>query len=150
MSLWASIKYSRIYAHNKWTLNLQAAPLGDYQHRTRPPHWRPTSIEWAPHAMGASTLPHRSYHKLVLKTSAKKTYDHPVCPPRNGRFKPTSPVVLQASTQNFSKEDLRPSSVSPTQRARFKPTSAVCHKRPFSGPTAAGMCPCNDSREQWC
>jgi hypothetical protein len=65
-------------------LNLQAASLGDYQHRTRPPDWRPTSIEWAPHAMGASSLPHWLYCKPALKTSAKKTYDHPACPPRNG------------------------------------------------------------------
>jgi hypothetical protein len=82
--------------------------------------------------------------------TARKTYEHWAGSPRNGRFKPTSPVALQAGAQNVSKEDLRPSSVSPTQRARFKSTSAVRRKQPFSGPTAAGVCTCNDSREQWC
>jgi hypothetical protein len=79
--------------------------------------------------------------------TARRTYEHRAGPPRNGRFKPTSPVVSQAGSENVRKEDLRPSSMSPTQRARFKSTSAVRCKRPFSGPTAAGVCPCNDSRE---
>jgi hypothetical protein len=63
------------------------------------------------------SLPHRLYHKPMLKTSAMKTYDHPACPPRNGRFKPTSPVISQTSAQNFRKEDLQASNVSPTQPA---------------------------------
>jgi hypothetical protein len=54
MHLWARIRHSRIYTRNKWTLNLQATLPGDYQHHTRPPHGRPMSIEWAPHAMSAS------------------------------------------------------------------------------------------------
>jgi hypothetical protein len=127
MRLWARIKHRRIYTRNKWTLNLQAAPLGDYQHRTRPLHWRPTGIERAPqamgtsayltgciakrcskcqqtrpttiqcvpHATGASSLPHQSYRKPALKTSAKKTYDHPACPPRNGRFPQRIPTTIQ-------------------------------------------------------
>jgi hypothetical protein len=115
-----------------------ATALKTYEHRARSPRNERFS------------LPHRLYHKSVLKMSAKKPYEHPACPPRNGRFKPTSPVVSQTGAQSFRKEDLRPSSVSLTQQARFKPTSAVCCKRPFSGPTAAGVCPCNGSREQWC
>jgi hypothetical protein len=60
------------------------------------------------------SLPHWLYHKPVLKTSAKKTYDHSACPPHNGRFKPTSPVVSQTGAQSFRKEDLQASNASPT------------------------------------
>jgi hypothetical protein len=74
-----------------------------------------------------------------------RTYDHQADSPRNGRFKSTSPVMSQAGSQNVRKEDLRVSSESPTQQARFKLTSAVGLKQPFSGPTAATVCPCNDS-----
>jgi hypothetical protein len=71
--------------------------------------------------------------------TALRTYDHRAGSPRNG--KPTSPVVSQTGAQSFRKEDLQASN---------KSTSAVRRKRPFSGTTAAGICPCNDSREQWC
>jgi hypothetical protein len=50
-------------------------------------------------------------------TTALITYDHRAGSPCNGSFKSTSPVVSQAGAQNVSKEDLRPSSVSPTQLA---------------------------------
>jgi hypothetical protein len=63
------------------------------------------------------SLPHWLYHKPAFKTSAKKTYDHPVCPSRNGRFKPTSPVISRTRAQSFCKEDLQASNVSPTQPA---------------------------------
>jgi hypothetical protein len=96
------------------------------------------------------SLPHRLYRKPGPKTPAKKTYNHPACPPLNGCFKPTSPVVSQTGAQSFHKEDLQASNMSPTQQACFTTTSAVCCKRPFTWPTAASMCPCNDSREQWC
>jgi hypothetical protein len=117
MRLRARIKHGRIYTRNKWTLNIQATPLEDCQHRTRPPHWEPTTIERTPHTMGAWSLPHRLCHKPAHKMSAKKTYDHPACPPCNGRFQPTSPVVSQNGAQSFSKEDLQASNVSPMQPA---------------------------------
>jgi hypothetical protein len=63
------------------------------------------------------SLPHWLYCKPALKTSAKKTYDHPACPSCNGRFKPTSPVVSQTSAQSFRKEDLQASNVSPRNRS---------------------------------
>jgi hypothetical protein len=125
-------KHNCICTRNKWMWNLQATPLEDYQHRTWPPHWEPTTIKRAPHATGASSLPHQLCRKPVHNTSAKKIYKYPTCP---------------HATSAFRKEDPRPSSVSPTQQAHFRSTSAVCHKRPFSGPTAAGVCPCNDSKE---
>jgi hypothetical protein len=198
MHLRARIKHSRIYTRNKWTLNLQASPLGDYQHCTRPPHWKSTSIERVPYAMSASAY----LAVCITNQRSKRQQRRPttMCPPRNGRFKPASPVVSHTDARSFSKEDLRPSGVSPAQRAlqayltgsiahrhsklpqrrptsiqhiphatgafckgdlwpssvfpkqwaRFKSTSAVRRKRSFSGPTAAGVCPCNDSREQWC
>jgi hypothetical protein len=95
MCLWARIKRSCIYTCNKWTLNLQATPLEDYQHRTWPPHWEPTTIKRAPHATSASSLPHRLCCKPAHKTSARKTYDHPVCPPCIRRFPQGRPTTIQ-------------------------------------------------------
>jgi hypothetical protein len=65
------------------------------------------------------------------------------------QWRPTSIQRVPHATGAFRKEELWPSRVSPTQWTHFKSTSAVSCKRPFSGPTAAGMHPCNDSREQW-
>jgi hypothetical protein len=110
MRLRARIKHSRIYIRNKWTRNLQAAPLRDYQHRIRPPHWEPTTMKRTPHTMGIPSLPHRLCRKPAHKTSAKRIYEYPTCAPRNGRFKSTSPVASQAGSQNVRKEDLRVSS----------------------------------------
>jgi hypothetical protein len=135
MHLRARIKHSLIYTCNKWTLNLQAAPLGDYQHHTRLPHWRPMSIERAPHQ--------RALQAYLTGSIANRSSKLP-------QRSPTRMQCVPHATGAFRKEDLRPSSVSPTQWARFKSTSVVRRKWPFSGPTAAGVCPRKDSREQWC
>jgi hypothetical protein len=54
-----------------------------YEHRAGSPPNEPFS------------LPHRLYHKPALKTSAKKTYKHPTCPPRNGHFPQRRPTTIQ-------------------------------------------------------
>jgi hypothetical protein len=141
MRLWVRIKHSRIYTRNKWTLNLQAAPLGDYQHRTRPPHWRPTSIKRALHAMGASSLPHPLHRKPALKMSAKKTYDHPACPPCNGCA--SSPHQRFVASSPFQGQQL-PACVHVMTEENSGVSTWV--SRTFDIP----HCPCKDSREQWC
>jgi hypothetical protein len=67
-----------------------ATALKAYEHRAGSPRngrlpQRPTTSQRVPHATVASSLPHRLHRKPALKTSAKKTCDHPACPPRNGR-----------------------------------------------------------------
>jgi hypothetical protein len=166
MHLWERIRNGRIYTRKKWTLNLQAAPLGDYQHHTRPPHWRRTSIEQAPHATSASayltscianqcskhqqkrpttsgmspTL--RALQAYLTGSIANQRWNHP-------QRRPTNIQRVPHATGAFRKEYLRPSSVSPIQQAHFKSTSAVRRKWPFSGQTATGVCPWNKRREPW-
>jgi hypothetical protein len=100
MRLRARIRHSRIYIRNKWTPNLQAASLWDYQHGIRPPHWEPTTIKRAPHATGASSLPHQLRRKPGHKISAKRTYEYPACAPRNGLA--SSPHQRLVSSSPFS------------------------------------------------
>jgi cleavage and polyadenylation specificity factor subunit 1 len=58
---------------------------------------------------------------------------------------------LEKCTQFFLHQRRRTSIQStPPRNGRFMFASPVGIKRPFSGPTAAGVCPCNDSRKQWC
>jgi hypothetical protein len=45
--------------------------------------------------MGASSLPHRLCCKPAHKTSAKKTYDHPACPPCNWCFQQRRPMTIR-------------------------------------------------------
>jgi hypothetical protein len=52
------------------------------------------------------SLRHRLYHKPALKTSAKKTYDHPACPPRNGLA--SSPHQRFVASGPFQSQQLLP------------------------------------------
>jgi hypothetical protein len=74
-----------------------------------------------------------------------RTYNHHAGSPRNGRFKSTLPVVSQAGSQNFRKEDLRVSNVLPMQRAlQVYLTGCVASrlkKRPQRGPTSIQCVP---------
>jgi hypothetical protein len=117
-----------------------------------------TTLRTYDHWAGSPRNGHFKSTSLVVsqvgaQKSANETYDHPACPPRNGRFQQRRPTTIQRVPHmmgTFRKEDLRLSSMSSMQWARFKSTPAVRCKRPFSESTATGVCPCNDSREQWC
>jgi hypothetical protein len=103
------------------------------------------TIKRVPNVTGASSLPYWSCRKPAHKTSGKRTYEYPTCCSRNGRFKSTSPVVSQAISQNFCKEDLRVSNVLPTQRAlQVYCTGCVASqltKHPQRGPTSIQRTP---------
>jgi hypothetical protein len=96
--------------------------------------------------MGAANLPHRLCRKPAHKTSAKKAYEYPTCSLMQQALQVY--CIGCVSSRLTKRLQRRRTSIqrAPQRNERFKSASPVGLKRPFPGPTAAGVCPCNDSR----
>jgi hypothetical protein len=102
-----------------------------------------------PHATGAANLPHRLCCKPADKTSAKKAYEYPTCSLTQRALQVYRTGCVASRLTKRPQRRRTSIQSNPPRNGRFKSASLVGIKRPFSGPTAAGVCPCNDSRKQW-
>jgi hypothetical protein len=138
-------------------LNLQAAPLVDYQHCTQPP----TALKTYEHRVGSPCNGHfKPTSPVVSQTGAQnvskedlqssgvsptqwalQAYLTGTIANRHSKLPRRRPTSIQRVPQAmgaFRKEDIRPSSVSPMQRARFKSHQQFVASGPFQGQQLPG------------
>jgi hypothetical protein len=72
-----------------------------------------------------------------------------VLPHATGAASLPHPLCCKPAHKTSTKKAYEHPMYSSTQRA-LQVCITGCIKWAFSGPTAAGVCPCSDSREQWC